>query len=148
MQALISTFGIDWHLLLAQGVNFLVLVGALSYFLYKPVIRLVKEREAVVAKGIDDAAAASEQLKEAESKAHARARTAEAEAEEIVKLARADANVEKSKIVHEAEARAAQVAKDAEARAVETAARAQKESEKEIARLAILAAEKVLQKHS
>jgi len=144
MQALISTFGIDWHLLAAQGVNFLLLVAALSYFLYKPVLRMVKDREALVAKGIDDAANAAVQLKDAEGAALARARAAETEAEGIVKAARTDANAEKANILREAEARAAQVAKDAEARAVEAAAKAQKESEKDIARIAILAAEKVL----
>jgi len=44
----------------------------------------------------------------------------------------------------EAEARAAAVTKDAEVRASEIAARTRRESEQEVARLAILAAEKII----
>jgi hypothetical protein len=44
----------------------------------------------------------------------------------------------------EASVRATQLERDAEARAAEVSARAKRESEKEIARLAVLAAEKVL----
>ena len=51
---------------------------------------------------------------------------------------------EKARIVKEAETRAAAIDADAEARAKETAAKTIRESEKEIARLAILAAEKAM----
>ncbi len=58
--------------------------------------------------------------------------------------AREAATGEKTRITKEAEARAAAIAADADARAAETAAKALRESEKEIARLSVLAAEKVL----
>jgi hypothetical protein len=47
--------------------------------------------------------------------------------------------------MRDAEARAAQVAADAEARAKESAAKALRDSEQEIARLAVLAAAKAMQ---
>jgi F-type H+-transporting ATPase subunit b len=148
MSALLATFGIDWHLLLAQSINFIVLVIALTYFLYKPVLKMVRERERVVAKGVDDAREAAEQLAHAGTAAALVVSKADKEAEAIVKAARAEGTQERAKMLADAEARAAQVARDAEARAIETAARARRESEKDIARVAILAAEKVLQKQS
>jgi F-type H+-transporting ATPase subunit b len=144
MSALITTFGIDWHLLIAQTANFVVLAAALTYFLYKPVLKMVKERQQVVAQGVEDAEKAAAALKEADASVSARIATAEKEASGIVEEARGAAAEQRAVLVREAEARAARIEADAEARAKEAAAKAQRESEQEIARLAVLAAAKVL----
>lgn len=144
MDQLFSAFGIDWKLLLAQAVNFGVLFVALTWLLYKPVMKTLDERRAKVAQGVLDAEAAHEKLAAADTEAASVVKSASTEAEGIVASAREAANTEKSRIMKEAEARAAAVAADAEARAEETAARTVRESEKEIARLAILAAEKAM----
>ncbi len=144
MDALIHTFGIDWHLLFAYVVNFAVLAVALTWLLYKPVLRMVAERERVVRKGVEDAEEAAVKLTEADAQASKLVGVAENQAVQIVDSARVAATDEKVRIVKDAEARAAQVARDAEARAAETAAKALRESEKEIARLAVLAASKVM----
>ncbi len=144
MDGLIHPFGPDWHLLLAYGVNFGVLAVVLSWLLYKPVLRMVAERQRVIAKGVEDAQEAETKLKEADQTVSKLVSVAETEASQIVDSARAAASDEKSRILKEAEARAAQVAKDADARATETAAKALRESEKEIARLAVLAAAKAM----
>jgi F-type H+-transporting ATPase subunit b len=144
MSALISAFGIDWHLLFANAVNFIVLAALLTWLLYKPVMKMVAEREAVVAKGVHDAHAAAKKLEDAEGEAGRRISGAETEAVSIVDAARASATEEKARIVKDAEERAAQLSKDAEARAKEASAKALRESEKEIARLAILAAGKAM----
>ncbi len=144
MEQLLDAFGIDWKLLLAQLVNFGVLFVALTWFLYKPVMKTLDERKAKIAKGVEDAEIASEKALTADADAAKVVKGAENEAEGIVSSARDLAGTEKARIVKEAEARAAQVAADAEARATETAAKALRESEREIARIAVLAAEKVL----
>lgn len=145
MSALLSTFGIDWHLLFAHGVNFAILAGLLTWLLYKPVMKMVAERERVVKQGVEDAEEAARTLSEAEHTASERLNKAESEAVGIVDTARQSAGEERTRIVKEAEARAAAVAADAEARSKEAAAKALRESEKEIARLAVLAAAKVMQ---
>lgn len=144
MSALLTTFGIDWHLLIAQGVNFLVLVAALTYFLYKPVLKMVKDRQAVVAKGVEDAEKAAAALKEADAAVSTRIAAAEKDAAGIVESARGAGAEQKAGIVRDAEARAARIEADADARAKEAAAKSRRESEQEIARLAVLAAAKVL----
>lgn len=144
MEQLFDAFGIDWKLLIAQAVNFGVLFVALSYLLYKPVLKTLDERREKVAKGVLDAEAAAEKLATADSEVSAKLRTADAEAEGIVSGARETASAEKARILKEAEARAAAVAADADARAKEAQAKALRESEREIARLAVLAAEKVV----
>ncbi len=144
MQQLFSAFGIDWRLLIAQAVNFGVVLVALWYFLYRPVLRTLEKRQQVIAQGVADAAQARETLAGVDQEANTRVKDADVKAESIVSAARAAAGIEKAKLLKEAEDRAAAVNKDAELRAAETAARARRESEQDIARLAILAAEKVI----
>lgn len=148
MSQLFSAFGIDWHLLIAQAVNFGIVLVALWYFLYKPVLGMLAKRQAVVAKGVEDAEEAQRMFAGADSEVAQRVAAADEQADAIVSAARASAQTEKARFLKEAEARAVAVTKDAEARAAETAARARRESEKDIARLALLAAEKVLRKQS
>ena len=146
MEALFAAFGIDWKLLLVQAVNFGVLFLALTYLLYKPTMKVLDERRITVAQGVLDAEEAAKKLAEADETAAGVVKGAEGEAEGIVASAREVASGEKARILKEAETRAAAVAADAEARATEAAAKALRESEKEIARLAILAAEKAMRK--
>lgn len=144
MQQLFLAFGIDWHLLAAQAVNFAIVLVALWYFLYKPVLAVLAKRQELVAKGVEDARQAGEMLAGADSEAQKRVMVAAGEADAIVSAARESANAEKARLLKEAEARAVAVTKDAEARATEVSARALRESEKDVARLSILAAEKIL----
>jgi F-type H+-transporting ATPase subunit b len=146
MGQLFAAFGIQFPLLIAQTVNFAVLMVALWYLLYKPVMKVIEARKQKVAQGVLDAEAAAEKLSSADAEASTTVQQAEKEAEGIVASAREEAGSEKSRIVKEADARAAAIAADADARAKETAAKALRESEKEIARLAVLAAEKAMRK--
>ena len=146
MEQLFTAFGIDGKLLIAQAVNFGVLFVALTYLLYKPTKKTLDERRAKVAKGVEDAEEAEKKLAEADVTVGERLKSAESEAEGIVASAREAGTSEKARIVKDAETRAASIEAESEARAREAASRALKESEREIARLAILAAEKAMRK--
>jgi len=147
MSELFSAFGVDWRLLIAQAVNFGIVLAALWYFLYRPVLAMLEKRKELVAKGAEDAVRAGEMLAGADEEVSKRVSAADVQAEEIVSAARETGNAEKARLMKDAEARAAAVAKDAEERAREVAARAKRESEREIAQLATLAAEKILQQN-
>ena len=144
MDALFGAFGIDWKLLIAQGINFGVLIVALYFLLYKPVLKVLEERRQLVAKGVEDAERASEKLAGADKEASSLVAKADKEAAELLASAREAGTSERTRLVKEAEARAFAIAADAEARAKESSAKALRESEKEIARLAVLAAAKVM----
>jgi len=144
MQQLFAAFGLNVSLLIAQAVNFAIVLVALWYFLYKPVLGMIAKRQEMIAKGVADAEEANKRLANADSEAEARVASADQEADGIVSAARESAQAEKARLLKEAEARAVAVTKDAEARAEEVAAKAKRESEKDIARVAILAAEKIL----
>lgn len=144
MEELFTTFGIDWKLIIAQAVNFGIVLVALFYFLYKPVMKTLDERAKKIAQGVEDAEKARLMREGADAEAASIVAKADAEAGELLSTARESAGAERARLVKEAEARAEAIAADAEARAKEASAKALRESEKEIARLATLAAAKVL----
>jgi len=144
MEQLFAAFGVNWKLLLIQMVNFGALLAVLSYFLYKPVMRIIDERREKVAEGVRIAEAATRRLEEAKAEGEELVGAGAREAESLVAGARARADEKGAEILHAAEARAQGVLKDASARAEESKRQALLESQKEIARAAMLAAEKIL----
>ncbi len=144
MGQLFATFGIDWRLLLIQAVNFGLLLATLTYFLYGPVLRLIDERREKIAEGVRTADAAQRRLAEAQAEGKEVVGKAAREAEDLLAEARTRADGAGADIVKQAEARAQGVLEDAAARAEEAKRLALKESEHEIARAAMLAAEKIL----
>lgn len=148
MSELFAAFGVDWKLLLIQAVNFGLLLSVLTYFLYKPVLRIIDERQRKIAEGVKTAEEAQRKLEDAKVEGEGIVGTAAREAEVLVASARARADERGTEIVKGAEARAAGVLKDASDRAEEAKRQALKESEREIARVAMLAAEKILKEKS
>ncbi len=136
--------GINPWILLAQIVNFIFLVVVLGAVAYKPLQKMLKERQERIQKGLEDAKAAEE----------ARARV-KAEREEILKQARAEADriltEERRQARAEAERILDQAREDAES--IRVAARKEAEMEQaqilgqvreQIASLAIAAAHKLV----
>lgn len=144
MNQLLEVFGVNWKLLLAQAVNFGLVLSVLTYFLYKPILRIIDERQKKIADGVLTAEAAQQQLADAKEEREGIVGQAAREAESLVASARTRADERGSEIVKAAEARAASTLRDAAERAEEAKRLALKESEREIARAAMLAAEKIL----
>ena len=144
MSDLFAVFGINWKLLLIQAFNFGALLAILTYLLYKPILKVIDERQKKIADGVKKAELAQKHLDEAKSKGEHIVGTAAREAEQLVASARTHADERGSEILKAAEARAESVLKDASARAQESKRQAMRESEREIARAAMLAAEKIL----
>jgi F-type H+-transporting ATPase subunit b len=63
---LIRALGIDGRILLAQFINFAILIWVLWRYAYKPVFKILDDRKSKVEKGLDDAEKAALNLKEAE----------------------------------------------------------------------------------
>ena len=66
MSELFSQLGIDWKLLLAQGVNFVILLIVLTKFVYKPLMKMVEERRKKIELGIKGGEKAEQIIKQAE----------------------------------------------------------------------------------
>lgn len=98
----LTPLGINAGFLIAQIINFLIIFGALTVFLWRPIVNMLDSRGAKIQKGLEDAQVA----------ANAR-RNAEAEAETI----RANARADISKGVEEGRLRGDEIAKQIEAEA-------------------------------
>jgi F-type H+-transporting ATPase subunit b len=148
MEQLIQAFGIDVRLIIIQVINFGILMAILTYFLYRPVLNMLRDREAKIAKGMEDAKAAEKARVEADEEKKGIIAAANTEAEAMAVRAKEHATHKADEIVSDAHKKAEQVVKDATLRGEEVIATARKESEAEIAKLAILAAEKVLKERA
>jgi F-type H+-transporting ATPase subunit b len=148
MGQLFAAFGVNWKLLLVQAVNFGLLLSVLTYFLYKPVLRMIDERREKVAEGVRTAQEADRKLADAKVESEGIVGGAAREAEGLVATARTRAEEKGAEILKAAEARADATLKDAQARAEEAKRQVLQESQKEIARAAMLAAEKILRERS
>lgn len=148
MDQLIQAFGVDVKLITVQILNFAILLGLLSYFLYKPVLKVLADREEKIAQGIKDAEAAAAARATAAAEKQAIVATAHVEAEEVSKRAKGSAEEFSAEIIAAANAKAEQLLKEAVQRGETLQARLQKESEAEVAKLAILAAEKVMRQNA
>lgn len=91
MDELIKTFHIDWKLLIAQIVNFAIVIGVLGFFLMKPLTKLMKDREESIDKGLKDAEQAEKTLLEAEELKGKEIKNGKKQAQEIVNSAEKDA---------------------------------------------------------
>lgn len=144
MDQLFATFGINWKLLIVQAVNFGVLLLVLWKYVYTPVLALIDERREKIAEGVRTAEAATRRLSEADAEGKQMVGTAAKEGEALVASARLRADERAQEIVKNAEAKAASTLAEAVQRAEEAQRKAMQESEKEITRAAMLAAEKIL----
>lgn len=145
MDAIFTTFGIDWHLLLINAVNFGLLLLGLWYFVYGPVMRMLDERRKVVADGVEAANKAQAELAEVQAARGEKLATAGKEADKIVAAARSAGTAREREIVAAGEANAAQIIADGKREADELKAKALQESKAEVAKLIVLGVEKALQ---
>ena len=148
MNQLFAAFGINWQLLAMQATNFGLLLLVLWYFLYKPVLAIIDERRNKIAESVIVAAEAQQTLENAKVEHDDIVGKASREAENLAMTSRARAEERGTEIVKQAEAKAASVLQDASARAEEAKRKAMAESSKEIARAAMLAAEKIMREKS
>lgn len=137
-------FGIDVKLIITQIINFVVLAGLLTYFLYKPVLKILAEREEKIKQGIKDAENAALANAEAQEEKQKILQKAQLEAQEIDLRAKSYGKEKEEELLAKAQEAAALVVKDAEAKSELLKAQALKDSEAEISKIAILAAEKIL----
>lgn len=148
MEQLIESFGIDGKLIVAQIINFVILLALLSYFLYKPMLKLLAERQEKIAKGITDAEAAAKARATADEEKRAVLTEAAQKASEVEKQAAQTAQKRGEEIVQEASEKAAGIVANAEKAGEALKQKAQKDAEADVAKAAILAAEEILRQKS
>jgi len=61
---LLAKLGINWQLLIAQIVNFMIVLGVLGFFVYKPILNLLDSRTERIRKAVEDAKRVENQMQE------------------------------------------------------------------------------------
>ncbi|MCD4760676.1 F0F1 ATP synthase subunit B [bacterium] len=100
---ILELFGVDWKLMLAQLVNFVIVVVILWWFALKPLTKTMQSRSDEIKKGLSDAEAAGQRLEKVEEDVKAKLNEAKSEAIKILDQAKKQAdeskiaNIEKTK---------------------------------------------------
>lgn len=143
---LISKLGIDWKLLVAQIINFFILLFVLYKFAYKPVLGMLEKRSKMIEKGVHDAKASEERLKEIEQTRRRILDEASREVGKMLEKAKADAETMKKDLMATASEQAEDLLRRTKALVAEEKEKMTEDVKKEVAKFIILATGKILQR--
>jgi F-type H+-transporting ATPase subunit b len=144
--AFFDAFGVDVPKLLFQVINFLLLLYLLNRFLFKPVLKLLDERESRIKKGLEDAEAAARDRELAQAEREAALDEARKEAQAMIARATKIADDSKAEILAEAKAQAEKVTARATEEITAEKDRAMAELRATVADLALEAASRLVRK--
>ncbi len=141
---ILAKLGVEWKLLLAQGVNFAVLFFVLKRFAYKPMLDFLASRAERIEQGIKDATEAKEKLESVLVEEKEILKKAREEARQVVADAEAEAKKRASVREQETETKIQQLLSENEARLNEERAKMLRDVKGELAELVTQSVEKVL----
>ena len=102
MDSIISTFHIDWKIIIAQAINFAVVFVVLYIFALKPLSKLMAERSEKISKGLDDAKTNATLLEKAKAEYDGALSKARAEANQILQDTKKETLTKKVLMLEEA----------------------------------------------
>jgi F-type H+-transporting ATPase subunit b len=144
--AFFDAFGVDPFKLLFQVINFLLLLYLLNRFLFKPVLKLLDERESRIRKGLEDAEAAARDRELAKAEREAALDEARKEAQAMVARANKIAEDSRAEILADAKEQADKVAARAREEITAEKDKAMAELRATVADLALEAATRLVRK--
>ena len=147
MEQIITVFGVNWKLFLIQAVNFGLLLAILYRFLYRPVLAMIDTRREKVENAIRKAEQMERDFGEAEMAKAKLLHDATRKGDELIDAAKKHAEAEEHTIMKEAHRKAVHLINEAERRAERERQDMIDATEREVARSAVLAAEKILRKN-
>lgn len=141
----IQTFGLRGDLFAAQLVNFLLVLLVLWKFAYKPIMKMLEEREKKIESSVKNAIEIDKRLADANTEREKTLLVARKEAQDLVTKAMADADVRKNEMIEAAKKEVERViVKGKEQLAAEQAAMLI-DARKELVEIAVKAAAKIIQ---
>jgi len=143
---LLTKLGINWQLLLAQIVNFLIVLGVLGAFVYKPILNLLDARTERIRKAMEDAKRIENQAKEMEEQRQRALKKLDQESGVYFERMRSEAEAVKEEMLRAAKKEAEQMLANA-AKRIETEHRAMTEEVmKTVHTVVIRMTEKILER--
>ncbi|MBI3342004.1 F0F1 ATP synthase subunit B [Candidatus Curtissbacteria bacterium] len=87
MEIITKQFGIEPTLLLAQIVNFLIILFVLKKFFYKPIVKMLDERRTTIGESLKNAEEIEAKLKSTEEKTASILKSAQDQSQKIIESA-------------------------------------------------------------
>ncbi len=144
MDSLISTFHIDWKLMVAQAINFAVVLVVLWRFALRPLKKLMDERGKTIAGGIENAEKQKELLRVQQEEYEKTLAQARVEASEIMKEVKKDAEAKRAELLSKAQEESASLVQAGKAQLEAEKAKMLEDAKKELVGIITIATEKVL----
>ena len=132
-----------WNLLFVV-LNLLVLLVLMKKFLYQPVLRVIAKRQELIDSQFAQAEAAKAEAKQLKEQYKTCLSDTKVEQERMLKEAKVQAGAEYDKILADADKKAKQMIEDAKKAGLNEKEKAVKDAESEIAKLAAMAASKIV----
>ncbi|MAG28521.1 ATP synthase F0 subunit B [bacterium] len=141
-----QSFGLDIKLLIANLINFVLLVAILYKLGYKPILGFVRERQEKIEKGLKDAEAATEKLSDATAQKEKITSDAHREAQDILNKAKDQAKVQADDIIKKTNSEAANIVEHAKKEISQQKEQSIADVRTQASEAVILATEKILKK--
>lgn len=144
MQDILNNFGINWFLLAAQIVNFLIVIWLLKKFAYKPIFSMLEKRRKQIEQGLKDAEKSQQLLEKTQQEEKEVLKKAQATAQDILSDAQKQAQ-ETLKVAEEgAKVRVAKMLEDGKKEIEQEVVEAERTLSQHTAQLAVQLLEKSL----
>ena len=145
-EGIVDTFGIDWPMLVAQAINFLIVALVIWKFAFKNILSTIKEREKQIADSLINADKIKLELEETEKQQQATLQEASVAAQKTISSAQdqAKAFIEAQK--EDARKQAEEIISKAKIAMEQERERVLREAREEIASLVVQTTSKVLSK--
>ncbi|MEK7105883.1 MAG: F0F1 ATP synthase subunit B [Patescibacteria group bacterium] len=148
MESIISTFHIDWKIIVAQAVNFIIVFIVLYIYALKPLSKLMKERSEKISKGIDDAKVNAEVLGQTQKEYDAMLAKARIDAQKVFEGAKKEGEIKKSELLEISRKDVATMIENGKKSLEAEKAKIMEDAKKEIVALAMTATEKIMSEKS
>lgn len=143
---MIEALGIDLKEFIFYLINFLILVGVLTKFLYKPFLNVLDTRKQSIQDALDNAEMLNRRVNEKMDHYDRQIAKLEEQGREIIKDSKIRAEAQAADIVEEANKRAGEIIQAGKRQIEREQQKALDDMKQQIAALALLAAEKIVER--
>ena len=143
---MVEALGISLKEFIFYLINFLILMGVLTRFLYKPFLNMLATRKQFIKDALDNAELINRRADEKMEQYSKRISKVEEESREIIRTAKIQADAQARDIIEDARKEAGDIIAKAEKTIEKEKEKAMEEMKQEIAVLAVMAAEKIVER--
>lgn len=141
---ILQDFGVDWRLLIAQIINFAILLFLLRLLLYKPILKMLDERKKRIIESIEHAQEIEERMQKLEEETARLMSEARAQADAALKEANQIAKSQANELLTKTQVQAAVLVEKAREQNKAEFDQMRRELKQEVADVAVNAAQKAV----